>query len=82
MNTTLIPISTLFHEKKLLEEFFTDYPTDKAEHLLLRWLRAGLENDFSKVAQEDLQEFSAFFERLHLLEKQCMTVQKSDGGES
>lgn len=82
MNATLNPTS--LPQLKLLEDFFNDYPAEKAEQLLWCWFVACLRNDFSKISQEELQEFSDFFERLNKLELamqlKCKEILKNKGG--
>ncbi|WP_207424312.1 hypothetical protein [Desertivirga brevis] len=68
MNTTLNHQLQADSDPSLLENFFKAYPPERTEKILWRWLLASVKNDFTGISQEDMQEFSDFFENLHRLE--------------
>lgn len=81
MNTILNQPLQSDSDPSLLESFFKAYPPEKTEKILWRWLSASVKNDFTGISEEDRQEFSDFFERLHQLEQLSLTMQKSEGGQ-
>ncbi|WP_207532283.1 hypothetical protein [Desertivirga arenae] len=69
MSTSLNPDSRSLSQVKVMQDFFKDYPAAKAEQLFWHWFLLCLNDDFRDVGQEDLQELSQFFDRLHELEQ-------------
>ncbi|WP_207531808.1 hypothetical protein [Desertivirga arenae] len=68
MNTILNQQLQSDSDPSLLENFFKTYPPEKTEKILWRWLLASVKNDFTGISQDDMHEFSDFFEKLHRLE--------------
>jgi len=65
-STTNIPIEILA-PAQVIELFFKDYPTEKAQLLLWCWFELGLSNKIGKLHPKELQQFTDFFERLDLV---------------
>lgn len=78
MSTSLNPNSRTLDHKKMMQEFFDDYPASKAEELFWHWFLLCLNNDFKDVGEEDLQELSQFFDRLHQLEQALKEPESED----
>lgn len=64
LNSSLQP----FPDLKMLENFFAEYPPERVERLLWRWVLACIRHDFNDITEEEFFEFSEFFAKLQQLE--------------